>query len=161
MKTRVISKPSDIDMDLVYAMGHPYWNNGKSLDEYITWSKSFKPPFEGEWYVLYSNGALMSSMLVHRFAKDEFGFGSIATSPAGQGQGFATELIKSQIERLAIEFGPVKVFLYSDIDIRFYERFGFRALPAFSQRYPKSCCMILNDSDEVYISGKRSPPDYF
>ena len=91
-----------------------------------------------------------------------FGIGSIATPPDFRRNGFASDLIMGVLKELMNSDPNFKVFLYADIDSKFYEKFGFVALPKEFQRYSKTTCMMLSKNIEDFDGLQLSDvPTYF
>jgi len=155
------------DLEDVYAMGYDAWGGPRTVADYLASCAESAKYREGEWRVLDDDGRLLSSLIVYRLeappARAASGLGSIATPPLERGRGRASALIAGVLKTLD-ERGDDAVFLYSDIDPRFYERFGFRALPAALQRYPRSVCMLRARPElRESLPGSASfrAPDYF
>lgn len=151
--------PSEFDQ--VYMMGFDVWSEGTE-PEYLTVCRTSTKYAKGTWYVLEAdNGELVCSLIVYRFSADQFGIGSIATPKNLRRQGYATQLLADVLNELAHEASGVKVFLYSDIDPKFYEGFGFVQLPSIAQRYKTTTCMVRGADVVRFFSDKLSTPEYF
>jgi ribosomal protein S18 acetylase RimI-like enzyme len=129
------------DMTSVYMMGFEVWAEGESHSEYLKGCFSSTKYMRGKWYVLEGpNGDLLSSLITYSFDSQLSGIGSIATVPSMRNKGYATYLTQTVLEHLKGN-GVATVFLYSDINPKLYENFGFEALPRRFQKYEKSLCM--------------------
>jgi predicted acetyltransferase len=105
-------------------------------------------------------------MIVYRDAfglpQGTIGIGSVATPPDLRRNGYASHLIKEFLGMRQSD--PVRaVFLFSEVEPEFYEKFGFVVLPAELQKYPKSLCMVRSDPDYLGAikSGIVQLPLYF
>lgn len=161
MNEYIIKKVTKDEMTQVYLMGFETWNQGKSEKEYLEYCYNSEKLNAGQWFGIYLQNQLVGSLIVYKFTKDEFGFGSIVTEKKFRGQGVAQYLIQSLIEQLQSENENLVLIIYSDISPEYYQKFGFQILPPSSQKYPKSACMIRGQEIENYLSGKILPPDYF
>ena len=158
----MIRKALPKDMDGVFLMGKDAWGKGEKDSEYLASCRNSSKYKEGEWFLLEDEerGAV-SSLIVYGLSKDTAGIGSIATTPEKRGNGCAAKLIGNVVE--ALDRGGMRVvFLFSDIAPRYYERFGFAALPPDYQKHPGSVCMIRVQSMEVFLQEPEfRVPDYF
>ena len=57
--------------------------------------------------------------------------------------GYASNLLKYVVDNLKTDANGI--FLYSDIDISFYEKHGFEEIPQELQLYKESRCMYLKE----------------
>jgi predicted N-acetyltransferase YhbS len=157
-----VRAPEPHELHAVYAMGYDAWGEGRSLAAYSAACAASDKYRSGEWRVLEAGGVLLSSLLLHRLPPEPAGaaagLGSIATPPELRRRGHAARLIAGALAELDAR-GVAVVYLHSDIAPRYYERFGFRALPARFQRAPTSVCMVRGgrpDSADSYRA-----PAYF
>jgi predicted N-acetyltransferase YhbS len=152
--------PSELDQ--VYRMGADVWGRGMALDAYLASCRDSPKYRLGEWRVLEDErGVLLSSLILYREPEDGAGIGSIATAPTERRRGRAERLIAGVLEELDRQ-GARRVFLYSDIAPRYYERFGFAALPAEHQHHPGSVCMVRTRSLAALLGAPGfRPPAYF
>jgi N-acetylglutamate synthase-like GNAT family acetyltransferase len=143
-------------------MGADVWGRGLTLDAYLAACRDSPKYRLGEWRVLEDErGALVSSLIVYRASDGSAGIGSIATAPDERRRGRATRLIADVLASLDAG-GVSRVFLYSDIAPRCYERFGFAALPSEHQSRPGSVCMVRGPAvGELLREPGFRPPSYF
>ena len=149
------------EMDEVYLMGYDAWGAGDGADAYLAACAASPKYATGRWLVLEDGGILLSSLIVYDLGGPAAGLGSIATAPERRGHGHASRLTAAAAG--AIEgAGKSRIFLFSDIEPAFYERLGFRALPARFQRKPGSCCMVRTDDLGALVREPGfEPPEYF
>lgn len=161
LQADLIRKPTDHEMETVFLMGYDAWSNGERHDAYLKACRLTPKYRTGEWWVLEDrDGFLASSLLLHRFS-DGAGIGSIATEPVRRRKGMAASLIRGVLCALDRE-GVERVYLYSDIEPKYYEQFGFKALPTAFQQKPGSVCMLRTKDFAGAISRPGfSPPPYF
>ncbi len=156
----LIRKPHAEEFDEIYKMGFDVWADGSSLENYLEECRTSPKYRQGEWFVLERNRALLSSLLVHSFADNVYGIGSIATPVDQRKKGYASALIKSVLNDLQKNRSSKVTYLYSDINPEFYQRFGFKILPPPLQKYKTTTCMVCLTDSEINFS-KLSPPPYF
>ena len=149
-------------MDQVYMMGFDIWGEGQAERVYLEQCRASPKYKAGRWYALADERLiLLSSLVTYKIGPGAAGIGSIATPPALRRRGLATRLITDMLALLTQE-GVKTVFLFSDITPEFYEKLGFRKLPAGLQRYPKSACMAWGTPVPEIISAPGfTPPAYF
>jgi predicted N-acetyltransferase YhbS len=89
------------------------------------------------WWLLEEDGRAQASLLCYplRFATSEgpcdgYGIGAVATRPEARRRGIARALCEAAIESAEAE-GRALGLLYSAIPAAYYERLGFRAVPAW------------------------------
>ena len=157
MNTLNLRNPHSNELDQIYEMGFDVWSGGSDREEYLESCRNSRKYQGGEWLVIEKEQKLLCSLLVHRFDEGRYGIGSIATVPEKRKKGYASVLITRAIERLEKE-GAISIYLYSDINPKFYEKFGFVALSDEQQKYPDSICMIKTQDLSRLVS---EPPKYF
>jgi len=155
-----IRRAIDSEMSAIYMMGFDTWGKGDQ-QAYLAFSRDLPIYKKGRWYVLAEGETLLSSMIVYPLKTNEFGFGSIATPPELRGKGFASIMIKEVMNLLQIEVPQPALILYSDIDPRFYETFGFVRLPQELQKYKTTTCMVQGKDPHNYFHSQDDIPDYF
>jgi predicted N-acetyltransferase YhbS len=149
------------DMDEIYLMGKDAWGKGEKESEYLASCRNSSKYKEGEWFLLEDQQHSVSSLIVYSLSRKTAGIGSIATAPEQRGKGRAARLIENVVGTLDGR-GMKAIFLFSDIAPRYYERFGFAALPPEYQKHPGSVCMIRAQSGEAYLKDSEFRlPDYF
>lgn len=92
----------------------------------------------GVWWLLEDGGEAVCSLMAYplSFAVGQrvvpgHGLGAVATLPAARGRGFATALCRRAIEEAEGE-GRRLGLLFSAIPAPFYERLGYRVVPAWN-----------------------------
>jgi predicted N-acetyltransferase YhbS len=144
------------EYEKIYEQGYREWAKGRSLEQYIRDNQ--KEESLGRRYVLADdNENIVASLMLLKFASYLFGIGSIVVEPEYRGQGAGKKLIQECLDR-----HPDAAFmLYSEIGTEYYERFGFRALPAAYQNADTGICMVRAE-DELYKQVLNEPiPAYF
>jgi predicted N-acetyltransferase YhbS len=150
------------EADALFREGYRVWSRGRTYEQYC--AENRKEDRHGTRYVLEADGDIVSSLILLRlkpFGK-ACGIGSVVTHEGHEGKGCATALLRGAIAAAEREFAVI--FLYSDIEPAFYERFGFRALPARLQKKKGSVCMARCKEDiwNGLMSGDAdSIPGYF
>lgn len=138
----IVRSANVVDMEAIYLMGFDQWGAGQSTEDYLSGCHSSVKYQLGDWYCLQSDGGLMSSLIVYSnqfgLTKGYRGIGSVATHADFRRKGYAETLIKTCIARIANE-NCQGVFLFSDIQAEYYERFGF----AFVTSVDESALMFL------------------
>lgn len=148
------------ELDQIYMMGFDVWAEGLSEDYLRECRKS--PKYKrGTWFVLLEDDQLVSSLIVYSLGENQFGIGSIATPENFRNKGYASRIIKDVIQKIENKSPKAILFLYSDINPEFYEKFNFCKLPISTQRYETTICMIRGRNIEKYLSDKRFIPEYF
>lgn len=154
------------DMVAIYLMGYDVWGDGQPQATYLEICRSAPKYKRGRWFVLTDNqeGAV-SSLIVYRdafqLASHAAGIGSIATPTTLRGRGYAAELVRSVVALLAKERAE-QIYLFSDIAPEYYEKLGFKKLPANHQKYPGTVCMVWESKlNELSGQADFTPPTYF
>lgn len=160
MKSIQTTKAISSEFEQIYMMGFDVWADGLEAD-YLNECKISPKYKKGTWYVLKENDQLVSSLIVYNLGENIFGIGSIATAKDLRKKGYASKLITDVINQIETDSEKVTIFLYSDIDSKFYERFKFFALPALAQRYKTTTCMVRGQETEKYFADKFATPEYF
>lgn len=145
----------------IYMMGYDVWADGAPKIDYLNLCKDLPKYKKGQWYVLKDGDQLLSSLIVYRIAENTFGIGSISTPSFLRKKGFASNLISQVIELLKNDFNACAIFLYSDIEPEFYEKFGFKKLPESYQRYKTTTCMVRGHDLNRYLNSEFKAPEYF
>lgn len=156
-----VREPTASEFDAIYKMGFDVWSDGNTLDEYLYDCRDSVKYRQGRWTVLEKNGILVSSLLIHSFGNNIFGIGSIATSPTHRKFGHASKLIEAVLKNLQEQQNAKLIYLYSDINPEFYQRFGFVQLPNEQQQYSTSTCMALMLKGFEFDFKQLNPPKYF
>jgi hypothetical protein len=156
------SSPGEIDQLL--REGYKVWSKNRTFEEYCT--DNSKEDAYGIRYVIEDDGVVISSLILLNLkeinGKKVYGIGSVLTPSIYKYKGYATELLKSCINQ--INGKNALIFLHSEINPSFYERFHFRQLPLNLQKNAGSTCMVLCD-DNIWnaLLNSRTDliPDYF
>jgi hypothetical protein len=147
--------------DQIYMMGYDAWSGGSTKRDYLNLCKNSPKYKKGQWYVLKDGDQLLSSLIIYRLEENVFGLGSISTPIFLRKKGYASKLISRIIELLENDLNASAMFLYSDIESKFYEKFDFEKLPQIHQRYKETSCMVrVQDLNEFLNSGMKLP-EYF
>lgn len=150
------------EYDDIFRMGFDAWGEGQSLEVYLAGCRQSPKYQRGCWYVLADDeDRICSSLIRYALAPGVCGIGSIATPPRLRNKGYASELISDALKLFESE-GFKVAFLFSDIESRFYERFGFVVLPKRHQHYKDSVCMVRGmDVDAIERDASFLAPQYF
>lgn len=160
MKSVNVRKATLDELDAIFRMGYDVWGKG-SEEEYLKECRSSAKYARGEWYILETKKSeLASCLIVYLLPRKQIGLGSLVTSAPLRHQGFAKKLISEVLLKLELENPSSVLFLYSDIDPKFYEQFQFRRVPLMAQRYETTVCMVKgkNPNDFTHID---DTPEYF
>lgn len=156
------SKAEEIDQ--LFSEGYKVWSKNRSFEKYC--DDNSKEDAYGTRFVLEDNGEIVSSLIwldmKGMYSKKVYGIGSVLTPAIYGHKGYATELLKNCLQQ--INTGEAIVFLYSEVNPAFYERFYFKVLTAHLQKDADSICMVLCDDDiwKELINGTiESIPDHF
>lgn len=149
------------EFDQIYRMGFDAWSNGTSMETYLEQCRTSPKYRKGRWFVLSDGRELLSSLIVYDFGGEKFGIGSIATPKEKRKNGHASTLVRAVIESLERDTPGAVTFLYSDIDSKFYGKFGFVALRPEGQRYQTTTCMVRSENVERFLADKQGSPPYF
>lgn len=156
-----IKKANTEELDQIYMMGFDVWSDGSSEADYLNDCRTSPKYLKGAWYVLSSESELLSSLIVYNFGNNVLGIGSISTPPLLRKHGHASKLISNVILEIEKSHSDCVIFLYSDIEAEFYEKFKFVKLPINIQRYKTTTCMIYGKEIEQYLSNEVNSPEYF
>ena len=148
----------------LFEEGYQEWSKNRTFEQYCI--DNGKEDAYGRRYVIEDNGEIVSSTIVLNLKTINdhpvYGIGSVLTPKRYAGKGYATQLMKDCIE--LINDDRPYIFLFSDIDPSFYQRFNFRILPPPFQKKPKSVCMVYCH-DELWDELLKGPvsqiPEYF
>lgn len=148
-------------MPTIYTMGYDAWGRGAPLDEHIEKCAGYDKYKTGRWFALKSGDAPVCALLIHdapayAMPGNTAGIGTFATLPEQRGNGYGSKLIENVLATLKDE-GIAAVFLFSDIDPRFYARFGFTQLPDALQAHEGSICMMIDLQDAGYPFPAQAP----
>lgn len=143
--------------------GYAVWYKGRTWEQYF--ADNHKEDAYGTRYVVEDGERIVSSLILLRlgktFDRQMYGIGSVITPSEFRHKGYAAELLEKTMS--LVEDGDVG-FLYSEVSPPFYERFGFRLLPANMQKDPGSICMVRCDKSVFQIllsAGIELLPDHF
>ena len=157
-----IRPAQETDLNQIYMMGFDVWSGNATVEEYLNSCRDSKKYSQGRWIVLEKDGALLSSLIIYELNKEWAGIGSIATPKECRRQGFAAELIAGVITQLKSSAELSTVFLFSDINPTYYNRFGFVALEAKYQSNFDAVLMGLSFTQSpVWVTEDFNPPSYF
>jgi GNAT superfamily N-acetyltransferase len=125
----------------VLLRSHEVWGEGAPLEAYVAFNLGQRRSSWGRkrYRVLVSEddeGALLASLKWYAFPAEidslpraVLGLGAVFTPKEGRGRGHATALVEAALRR-GVTHGYDLALLMSEIGAPFYERLGFRALPA-------------------------------
>ena len=143
--------------------GYAVWYKGRTWEQYF--ADNHKEDAYGTRYVVEDGGRIVSSLILlplgKTFDRQIYGIGSVITPSEFWHKGYAAELLEKTLQ--LVEDGDVG-FLYSEVPPPFYERFGFRILPANMQKDPDSICMVRCDTSVFQLllsAGIELLPDHF
>ena len=150
------------EIPCLFQEGYKEWSKNRTFEQYCI--DNSKDDEIGTRYVIEEDGQVVSSTVLLRLKSinehNVYGLGSILTSKDHRGKGYGIELIKKCID---LVYNSI-IFLFSDINPSYYEKFGFRILPKYLQKCEKSICMAYcNDSvwNELIKVDVDRLPDYF
>jgi len=157
----IIRKANTEEFDEIYMMGFAEWSSGASEIDYLNDCRNSAKYASGTWFVLSEGSKLLSSLIVYELAENNFGIGSISTAPQNQKHGYASKLITGVVSDIEKLHADCLIFLYSDINAEFYEKFKFIKLPMTKQRYKNTSCMVYGNDSQNYLLKNEPAPDYF
>jgi ribosomal protein S18 acetylase RimI-like enzyme len=159
---KIVRSPNREEYDTLYLMGYDVWGGGVPKGEFLKECRESPKYQRGEWMVLDTvQDGIASSLLIHKFESGIFGIGSIATQLASRNKGHASLLIAKVVDLLENARRAQVIYLYSDVNPAFYERFGFSVLSQEYQTHSGSVCMRrLNPKSRAEIKAVEPPP-YF
>jgi predicted acetyltransferase len=156
------SKPEEVEE--LFKEAYKVWSKNRTFQQYCV--DNSKEDAYGIRYVIEDKKEIVSSLILLNLesikGRKVYGIGSVLTSPKHKRKGYATELLKSSIAKVNDE--AAVIFLYSELEPSFYERFHFRALPKNLQKDKGSICMVLCDDimwKELLSSSIDHIPDHF
>lgn len=152
------------EISLIFSMGYKEWNKNRPFEKYCI--DNGKEDAIGTRYVItHNNQIVCSTILIKHPDLNEhelYGIGSVVTPQEFRGNGYAAELLKECIN--LVDKTNAIILLYSDINPRFYEKMGFRILPAGLQKSDKSPCMAYCNARlwlALLNTSRACIPDYF
>lgn len=159
MKTRIALAG---DFDDIFIMGFDVWSDGLSNEEYLKACHESPKYKSGTFLVLEDQGLLLASLIFYSLNDSTYGIGSIAVPSIERNKGYGTKIIRDALSYLESKKHDPTIYLYSDIDPEFYERFGFISLPADLQKYEFTTCMVRAKSNMIFSQSDLSKiPNYF
>jgi len=155
---KILLNPTQGELAEIFMLGYDMWAEDQSELEYLAGCKSSKKYQQGTWHVLYADGEVVSAHITYTkcfgLPSGSYGIGSLATMPRYRNCGYASELMIRSVARL-LETGATAVYLFSDIDKQFYEKFGFVEVV----KGGNSHCMIL--TNPPHRKAAAECPTYF
>ncbi|MGZ3788982.1 MAG: GNAT family N-acetyltransferase [Bacteriovorax sp.] len=155
-----IRKAIQSEFDQIYLMGLDVWAEGPE-EEYLTACRTSPKYEKGTWYVLGEGAQLLSSLILYQLGEGKFGIGSIATPKALRKRGYGSKLLSEVINLIESSSSETFIFLYSDIEPEFYEKFKFVKIPPIAQRYKTTTCMVRGQNIGKFFNDKLTTPEYF
>ena len=137
----------------VLGFGYEEWGGAhSSLEDFIAHYGTDRNHLRGTAYILeHLNGTRVAGVNTLRFARHRIGLARLATSRDFRGQGWASLLVRSVIEIFRSEDAETRFLLFSEIAPAFYERLGFRVLPADQQRFLPARAMITGEEPSEHV----------
>lgn len=146
------------DFESIFMMGFDVWSDGLSVEQYLKSCSESTKYKKGQFIVLEKNEELIASLIIYDFGKNQYGIGSIAVPENLRNKGYGSKIIQETIFMLEAKSQNISIFLYSDINYKFYEKFGFKPLLKSQQKYSSSTCMVKNiECDKSF----QDIPNYF
>lgn len=87
---------------------------------------------DSDGYLMASLKRYYFSLRIHGERVNCIGLGAVFTHPEYRSRGLAAQLIETVLAESKSEYACQAALLYSDIDVRYYEKLGFTALPALN-----------------------------
>lgn len=147
-------------LDEVFMLGYDAWGDGEPIEEYLNGCHASRKYQQGTWHVLEKEGNIVSALILYdngfKLPEASYGIGSVATRPNLRNAGLATDLIKRVIDNLS-SHEVLSLYLFSDIDMSFYERFGFAAV----RNHERKGLMVLEFSNHAFSSHATDSIEYF
>jgi ribosomal protein S18 acetylase RimI-like enzyme len=132
-------------------LGFDTWSGGDEPADYLKICHTSEKYARGNWLVLTAGVEIVSAIIVYRdgfnLPAEACGIGSLATSPQYRGRGYGSALTRRTIVEMTMQ-GFSSVYLFSDIDVSFYERLGFKTVG----RRGVEVCMCCSQSDTELIA---------
>jgi predicted acetyltransferase len=155
-----LREPKPNEFHQIYMMGFDVWGEGITKEDYLLTCETTPKYKKGHWYVLVSDCTIVSSLIIYKsphfnLPEGYVGIGSIATPKEKRKNGYASQLIEKTI-RMLKQHNTTGIYLFSDIDPKFYEKFGFKLTEEFNPKQ-EDHCMLLNLSNNE----PETHPSYF
>jgi predicted N-acetyltransferase YhbS len=137
---RYLPQLDDEQIALAASQHHAFWGGTRSLDEHVARVREQVARSDHMRYVGLADarGALVCSLKRYRLRLmwgeaevEAVGIGAVFTPEAERRRGYAAELLRRLLAE-ASEQGAGAALLFSDIDVRYYERLGFLTLSHLS-----------------------------
>jgi N-acetylglutamate synthase-like GNAT family acetyltransferase len=152
-----LRKAKHKEFNQIYMLGYDMWGEDALVSDYLVECNKSEKYQSGEWYILVQEHVVLSALIVYKksFALSEnyYGIGSVATNPKYRKKGYASKLLSCCCQKFKNK-GINGLYLFSDIDVSFYEKLGFDVIENANDN-----CMI-NTFDSKTISPKNLP-NYF
>ncbi len=170
VSNRGILRPAlPTEFDDIYALGRDVWGEGISEVEYLQLCRGSIKYKSGQWYLFErADGRIASAVITYFLApvleKTTLGVGSLATHPELRKNGFASEALAALLAGYSRQFSVEQFFLFAEINLHFYEKLGFIALPPALQAYQDSVCMLrapAHHMPQILQSVKEQPVRHF
>jgi predicted N-acetyltransferase YhbS len=163
MSNLIVRLATPTDLEQIYMMGFDVWAEG-SKKEYLKDCRNSPKYQKGTWYVLTDDSQpesqVLSSLIIYDLPEGHLGLASLATAKAFRKRGYASHLMSQVLVQLEKQRPAKAIFLYSEIQPEFYEKFNFAKLPKPAQRYKSKTCMVRCQSPEDF-SKKLTAPEFF
>lgn len=137
-----LRKADPEDIETLLTFGFDAWHEGRDLNTFLnSYATSFNHIY-GQRYLLENlEGEIICDVNTLRFSRNVTGLASLATNPKYRKKGFASLLLTAVMSLLRHEAPNTKFLLFSEIDPKFYEKLGFKSLPANKQHHLPSLAM--------------------
>jgi predicted N-acetyltransferase YhbS len=160
-------------IEAVLRRSHEVWGEGLSPDDYVQFNLKLKGTAWGReryrFLIAEEGGAVVSALKLYSFPGEIdgrpirlAGIGAVFTPKEHRGRGHARALVETALERARV-LGHDAAILMSEIGGGYYERLGFRALPArvagclpfLPVPWPGEPPWIATGDPEAHVAGLR------
>lgn len=153
------------ELDYIFKLGYKVWSKNRTFEKYCL--DNGKEDEFGTRYALEENGEIVTSIILLKFKPIEgisaYGIGSFVTPEKFRGKGYGQALLQKTIGTVYKENQSV-IFLHSDLEPSFYEKYGFKVLPDKFQKYGKSVYMAYCSKEiwnKIIVLDANQLPKYF
>ena len=118
-------------LDEIFMLGYDVWADGIATEAYLKGCRASRKYHQGTWHALEQEGEILSALILYdngfNLPGGSYGIGSVATLPKLRKTGLASRLMRHVIDN-AGSHETSSFYLFSDIDMSFYEKLGFAAV---------------------------------
>jgi ribosomal protein S18 acetylase RimI-like enzyme len=144
----MIRKAAPSDIPELLSFGYDAWGEGESMSSFIESYEKDRNHLRGQRYLIETlSGETLANLNAILLSRNVIGIASVATKPEVRRNGHAARLLNAVMELLKLENPNYTFMLFSEISLSYYQKLGFKALPASYQKFSPSVAMSNGKRD--------------